>query len=196
MWSPDVLSAKNGFQNPKDPKNSGAFRTPAAGLARYADLKTRCIEHNWLQNRPAGLDEMFDGKWLKEGPNPDQVSLFVGGRPGTKSTLIQPWFFNQASMSAPNALFFDGHIGTASVLDAIEAGNRLRFQNKSMTTKPKQGFDGIYVSKGGIPTLPNSYQFGTYDNVAGGVQLGANGGCAHHVLTVDGILGRDLLLAK
>ena len=197
MWSPDVLSSKNGFQNPTDPKNAGAFRSPAAGLARYADLKTRCIEHNWLQNRPSGLDEMTGGKWIDEGANPDQISLFVKGRAAPQAArLAQPWFFNQASMSAPNALFFDGHIGVASVLDAIDAGNRLRFQNKSLATKPKQGFDGIYVSKGGIPSLPNSYQFGTYDNVAGGTVAGAGGGCAHHVLTVDGILGRDLLNAK
>ncbi|MEY2716347.1 MAG: hypothetical protein RIT24_2690, partial [Planctomycetota bacterium] len=33
MWSPDVLSAKLGFQSPTDPRNAGAFRTPAAGLA-------------------------------------------------------------------------------------------------------------------------------------------------------------------
>ena len=203
MWSPDVLSAKNGFQSPTDPKNAGAFRSPAAGLARYAELKTRCIEHNWLQNKPSGLDEMSGSKWYDlDGKNPDQVGLFVKGRtaPQTAQTLPQPWWFNEASMSAPNALFFDGHVGTASVLDAIDADNRITFQSASLTTKPKALFEGVFVKKGGIPSLANSYQWGCYDNVVMNNKKGQNSppgqGTAYHVLTVDGILGRDTLQAK
>ena len=200
MWSPDVLSSKAGFQSPTDPKNSGAFRSPAAGLARYAELKTRCIEHNWLQNKPSGLDEMTNGKWIMEGANPDQISLFVKGRTAPQANRLgQPWWYNEASMSAPNALFFDGHVGISSVLDAKDADDRVTFQNSTLATKPKALFDGIFVKKAGITSLTNSYQWGTYDNVVANYKnLGSGGsqGVAHHVLTVDGILGRDLLSAK
>ena len=200
MWSPDVLG-RAGFKSPTDPKNSGAFRSPAAGLARFADLKTRVIEHNWLQNKPNGLDEMTGSKWYDlDGRNPDQVSSFVKGRIAPQTaTLAQPWWFNEASMSAPNALFFDGHVGVCSVLDAIDADARVGFQNQNLTTKPPAQFMGTFVRKTGIPTLANSYQWGCYDNVCMNNPK-ANSppgyGAGYHILTIDGILGRDILSAK
>lgn len=202
MWSPDVL-ARSGFRNPALPANAGAFRSPAAGLARFADLKTRVIEHNWLQNKPSGLDEMTGSKWYDlDGRNPDQVSGFVRGRAAPQvASMPQPWWFNEASMSAPNALFFDGHVGVCSVLDAIDADARVEFQNKNLTgvNAPAAAFRGTFVRKGGIPTLNNSYQWGCFDNVCMN-NPNANAppgyGAGYHVLTVEGILGRDVLSAK
>ena len=202
MWSPDVLG-RGGFKSPSLPTNTGAFRSPAAGLARFADLKTRVIEHNWLQNKPSGLDEMSGSKWYDlDGKNPDQVAGFVKGRAAPQtSTLPQPWWFNEASMSAPNALFFDNHVGVCSVLDAIDADARVEFQNKSLTggNAPAAAFRGTFVRKGGIPTLANSYQWGCFDNVCMN-NPNANAppgyGSGYHILTVEGILGRDVLSAK
>jgi prepilin-type N-terminal cleavage/methylation domain-containing protein/prepilin-type processing-associated H-X9-DG protein len=201
MWSPDVLSSKYGFQSPTDPKNAGAFRSPAAGLARFADLKTRVIEHNWLQNKPSGLDQMDGSKWYQQdGKNPDQISNFVKGRVSPQDPAMpQPWWFLEASMSAPNALFFDGHVGVCSVLDAIDADARVDFQNKKSPTPPKANFTGTFVRKKGIPTLDNSYQWGAYDNVCMNNPIANQPpgyGCGYHILTVDGILGRDILSAK
>ena len=200
MWSPDVLG-RSGFKSPTLATNQGAFRSPAAGLARYADLKTRVIEHSWLQNKPNGLDEMTGSKWYDlDGKNPDQVSSFVKGRSTPQTaTLSQPWWFNEASMSAPNALFFDGHVGVCSVLDAIDADARVGFQNANLATKPPAQFMGTFVRKGGVPTLANSYQWGCYDNVCMNnpkANAPPGYGAGYHILTIDGILGRDILSAK
>ncbi len=179
MWSPDVLSAKNGFTDPKSLPN--AFKTPTVGQAKFSDLKTRCIEHQWLQNK-AGTDTMDGSKWGTGQPNPDSYS------PAARATQGMPWYFNEAYQSSPNSLFFDGHVGQISVQEATDADNRLTAQNKTSTNKVK----GTFFNKGQISSYPTSYQFGAYDNGA----YNSGKGCAFHVFTVDGIAGRDSLGAK
>ena len=194
MWSPDVLSSKAGFQDPMKATAgrsvAGLWRTPTSNQAQYSELKTRVIEHSWLQNKPSNMIEMTSGKWNMRGiVNPDQVFKF-GGRETFQTIgdqangMKQPWWFNEASMSLPNALFFDGHVGPIGVLEAVESNKRVK--NKAPAANPLKG---LFV-EGSIPDLgPAPYQYGCYDNQAAS-------GCSMHILTVDGILGRDMLGAQ
>ena len=47
MWGTEVHS-HCGFKNPRS--MPAAFRSPAIGQCRFPDLKTRMLEHHWLQN--------------------------------------------------------------------------------------------------------------------------------------------------
>ena len=179
MWAPDVFSSKKGFQSPTT--LAGAFRSPTASQARFSDLKTRLIEHNWLQNKPANLDAMDGSKWGSGETNPDSFSP-------AKRNRSMPWYFNEGYMSSPNCLFFDSHIAQLGVQESIDTNNRLMQQNKSTTMAIK----GSFFQKGTIGSFPSSYQFGAYDN---GAYNNANG-CAYHVFTNDGILGRDTIGSK
>jgi hypothetical protein len=100
-----------------------------------------------------------------------------------------PWYFNEGYMSSPNALFFDSHVAQLGVQEAIDSNNRVSQQNQNATNLAQRG---TFFPKGAISTLPSSYQFGAYDNGA----YNNNRGCAFHVFTVDGILGRDTVGAK
>jgi prepilin-type N-terminal cleavage/methylation domain-containing protein len=197
MWSPDVLSSKVGFQSPLvAPRNgsvAGLWRTPTANQARFSDLKTRVIEHSWLQNKPSAMIEMTSGKWNLRGVvNPDQLFKFNGREQfqitnGGDSTngMKQPWWFNEASMSLPNSLFFDGHVGPIGVLEAVEANKRIKARN----TTAVKNFQGIFAEAGVGDLGASPYQYGCYDNQAAA-------GCSMHILTVDGITGRDMLGAQ
>jgi len=183
MWSPDVLSSRQpGFQPPN--ALPGAFRSPSTSQARFSDLKTRVIEHQWLQNLPSGMDAMTGSKWGSGEANPDSFS------PARRQRTM-PWYFNEGYMSSPNALFFDSHVAQLSVQEAVDSDNRVRRQNSSGVgaTLAQQG---TFFPRGAIGTLPSSYQFGTYDNGA----FNSGRGCSYHVFTVDGILGRDTVGAK
>jgi len=197
MWSPDVLSSKVGFQSPlvapKTGSVAGLWRTPTANQARFSDLKTRVIEHSWLQNKPSAMIEMTSGKWNLRGVvNPDQLFKFNGRESfqitnGGDSTngMKQPWWFNEASMSLPNSLFFDGHVGPIGVLEAVEANKRIKARN----TTAVKNFQGIFAEAGVGDLGASPYQYGCYDNQAAA-------GCSMHILTVDGITGRDMLGAQ
>ena len=205
MWGPDVLSSKLGFQNPLPSKGSaapGLWRTPTTSQARFSDLKTRVIEHSWLQNKPSAMVDMTTGKWNLRGKvNPDQVynanskqrPEFQMGDPSPGGGMKQPWWFNEASMSLPNALFFDSHVGPIGVLESVNANARVAAKN----TTAMKGFKGLFVESGltgtsvgdGSPLSAPYYQYGCYDNQA-------STGCAMHILTVDGITGRDMLGAQ
>jgi prepilin-type processing-associated H-X9-DG protein len=197
MWSPDVLSSKVGFQSPmvapKTGSVAGLWRTPTANQARFSDLKTRVIEHSWLQNKPSAMIEMTSGKWNLRGVvNPDQLFKFNGRESfqitnGGDSTngMKQPWWFNEASMSLPNSLFFDGHVGPIGVLEAVEANKRVKARN----TTAIRNFQGIFAEAGVGDFGTTPYQYGCYDNQAAA-------GCSMHILTVDGITGRDMLGAQ
>ena len=165
MWAPDVLSStvaeapNAGKPNQCGP---GAYRSPAASLATYPDLKTRMIERIWLQNTEGGA--------LNSGFAPPS-----------------PWLFNQGYNSAPACLYFDGHVSLTGVSDAMEADARAKGQNQAnanihATAKglwhrgtPLGGDGSAYYSNQAYDMLVNS---------------------AFHVLTTDGIQGRDVTGAK
>jgi type II secretory pathway pseudopilin PulG len=120
------------------------YRSPSTTRCSHPSLKTRMIEHSWLQNRPAQL------------VNPS----FEGG--GT------PWFFNHGYNSAPASLFFDGHVELVGCQRAMQAEQRA---GKLWSRNTPLGAGGYFGAQ--------SYDFLVKTSF--------------HVLTTDGIEGRDVL---
>ncbi|MCP3903286.1 MAG: type II secretion system protein [Planctomycetes bacterium] len=159
MFSPDVMRR----DDPDDPRSNGAihdpwempgaFRTPAFSQSLYPSLKTHMLEHHWLQN-------------ANNGCNP----AFV---PGTYDGC-EPYFFNHSWLSSPITLFYDGHIGSVGVRDAMRADGRMRAQT---------GNDNWGLWSKDTPFGANGYlqEYG-YDQAA----------TSFHILTTDGIRGRDV----
>lgn len=135
-----------GYTNPATLK--AGYRSPPVSRCSYPDLKTRMIEHNWLQNTPDSLIN----------------TNFAGGD--------TPWQFNHGYNSAPACLFFDGHIELVSCQKSMQADNRVAPSNGSIWSK-------------NTPFGTNGY-FGaqSYDFLVN---------TSFHILTTDGIEGRDVL---
>jgi prepilin-type processing-associated H-X9-DG protein len=154
MWDPKVLARNgadlngNGYTNPGS--LPAGYRSPSVARCRYPSLKTRMIEHNWLQKPPPS-----------QIVNPN----FAGNK--------TPWFFNHGSNSAPYSLFFDGHVEMVSCRRAMQGDQRAQSApNGSLWSK-------------NTPLGPNGY-FGaqSYDFLVR---------TSFHILTTDGIEGRDVL---
>lgn len=143
MWNPQVLSLNpqtgNAWINPNT--LPAGYRSPAVGQAIYPDLKTRVIEHNWLQNRPNNpVNQNFEG----------QV----------------PWFFNHGANSAPICLFFDGSVRPMGCIEAQDADLRVRTQTvDGQVLQPKGLWSRDTPMGGGYGTQGNNayYQGEAYD---------------------------------
>jgi prepilin-type N-terminal cleavage/methylation domain-containing protein len=159
MFDPKVLGRNNpsapgggfngnGFTNPNTLPT--AYRSPPVTRCKYPSLKTRMLEHNWLQNTPDSLIN----------------TNFSGGR--------TPWFFNHGYNSAPATLFFDGHIELVGCQRAMQGSQRMG-----------QGNQQGWLWSRNTPIGANGYFGGqSYDFL---VQT------SFHILTTDGIEGRDVL---
>jgi prepilin-type N-terminal cleavage/methylation domain-containing protein len=160
MFSPDVHFFANAF-NTNLPSR---FKAPPAGAAVYSDLKTRSLEHNWLQNSQSDV-------------NPNLAS------PSPPAGVFKtPYFYTAAVNSAPVTLFFDGHVDLVGVFDAMDADSRAVKQGGEINglwcrSTPYFGAGGYY-SNGGPAGVNQAYD--------GIVQTG------FHMMTTKGILGRDL----
>ncbi len=119
-----------------------AFRSPSISRCRYPSLKTQMIEHNWLQNRPDSMS------------NP-----LMGGA---------SWTFNQGIASAPNALFFDGHIESIACERAMRDDQKAGGLWLRETPLGESGYYGGQAFDGFVKT-------------------------SFHILTKNGIEGRDIL---
>ena len=153
MYAPDVFS-NTGFKNPN--LMPGGYRSPAVGMSTYPDLKTRMLEHSWLQNAESQVN-----------------SNFAGG--------TEPWYFNHGYNSAPATLFFDGHVSVMGVGDAMESDARaVGTAPATMTEK--------HLWHRTTPFGVNGY-FGaqSYDFLVD---------TSYHILTTDGVQGRDTMGAK
>ena len=161
MWGTEVLSRCQ--YNPPSTM-PGSYRSPAIGQCRYPDLKTRMLEHHWLQNRET-----------------DKNPSFTGDDPS--------WMFNHGYNSKPVTMFFDGHVGVVGVTDAIEADTRAKVMfDSNPDTYPceKEGETGLWHRQTPLG-LDGYYGQYSYDNIVD---------TSYHILTVDGIMGRDVLGAK
>jgi len=91
----------------------------------------------------------------------------------------EPYYFNHSLMSHPVALFFDGHIKTVGQQDSV-------FDNRKMVGQAGYGLWSIDTPMGGDygDGAPGGYfmDFG-FDFTS----------TSYHVLTIDGIRGRDFL---
>lgn len=180
MWSPDVLPSK-GTKRFVDPQTlPNGLKAPSVSQVRFNELKTRCLEHSWLQNNPTSGTMNGSKKISGQSAgvaNPDALRKMLG-----KDEIPQPWFFNQAINSSPNCLFFDGHVGQLGVQDAIDSNSRIALKSASKTV-------GTFA-QGAIGKLSNGYFYGQYDPMVGDDKP------SFHVLTIDGGLGRDTIGEK
>ena len=178
MFCPDVLGSKKGCISFSGTGPTGllpaSFRSPSVGQAGFPDLKTRMLEHSWLQN--------------KEGPdfNP-------------KFSTDVPYFFNQCVNSAPGTLFFDGHVALTGCNDSMDANAQVRASNTDAGSTKKE--KGLFVSDT-LAVLPGPWDgYGGYFTGADGkdgaeFNFDTQVNTSFHVFTTDGILGRDFISAK
>ena len=106
MLSPGILG-EGGATSPWDV--AGGFRSPASSQCRFPDLKTRMLEHHWLQNRRAECN----GNFLS----------------GEGAYACEPYYFNHSRDSSPMTLFFDGHVESVGVRRAETADARIQTQS-------------------------------------------------------------------
>src|SRR5262249_35051653 len=94
----------------------------------------------------------------------------------------EPWYFNHGYNSAPVTLFFDGHVAIMSVADAMESDSRAAQSNATMPLAEH----GLWHR--GTPFGTNGYyEAQSYDSLVN---------TSYHILTTNGILGRDTIGSK
>ena len=106
-----------------------------------------------------------------------------GGPLNSHYTPDEPWRFNQGSNSAPVTMFFDGHIQLLPCTRAMASDDRIKAQQASTTFVEK----GLWVRNS--PLGAQGWE-GQVDRVYD--QEIASKPTSFHVITTDGILGRDL----
>jgi len=170
LFSPKVLAAADPVLSASmGSMPGGAFKVPSFSQARFPSLKTHMCEHHWLQgNRGITCNPAF----------PD----------GTYNGC-EPYYFNHAFESAPGCLFFDGSVRTMSVREAGASDNQAR-TGGGLGLYFRPGDPG-FTESGNLVTngywLEAGYDFSTEGGGPNGYQTG------FHILTKDGILGRDTL---
>ncbi len=118
MYHPEVFRApsQGGFQHP-DTLADG-YESPAVAQARFPQLKTWLIEHNWLHDPPGDCNPAYE----------DPFGFF--------SDACDPYLFNHGADAAPVALFFDGSIAQLRTGDVVEDDARV--------LKQTGGVDGLW----------------------------------------------------
>ena len=113
---------------------------------------------------------MLEHHW-NQNPLPEPCNnLFVGGIYNN----CTPHFFNRSAVSEPAALFYDGSVRLLPNSEVIDADNLILTQTG--------GVDGLWSRDTPMGELGYFGQY-TYDGTI----------VSHHVLTTDGILGRDTI---
>jgi prepilin-type N-terminal cleavage/methylation domain-containing protein len=152
MWDVKVLQRNtatltgSGYTNPNT--LPAGFRSPPVSRCKYPAMKTRMLEHNWLQNTPDQL-----------------VSPFFTGN----ST---PWTFNAGYNSAPAGLFFDGHIELVGCQRAQQGEQRA---GKLWSRNTPYGTNGYYGAYSYDFLVDTSFHVFTTDGIEGRDVLGAEG---------------------
>ncbi|MDY7108652.1 MAG: hypothetical protein SYC29_08435, partial [Planctomycetota bacterium] len=165
MFAPQVMAHPGPLETDgwHDPYSlPGGFRSPSYSQALYPDLKTHMLEHHWIQQRRAEC-------------NPG----FVGGTYGG----CEPYYFNHGWESVPMAMFYDGHIESIGVREAIAADSRMVAQT---------GYEdwGLWSRDTPFGGTEEPYPDGGYFMEMSYDTLSFT---SFHVLTTDGIRGRDKL---
>jgi prepilin-type N-terminal cleavage/methylation domain-containing protein len=166
MFNPSVFRDNGSGTFFTDPYTiPSGFRSPALSQASYSSLKTQLIEHQWLQHR-------------RKLCNPQMTP--------NQHLDCEPYYFNHSASSAPVAWFFDGHIGTSSSGDAFQAHNRIK-QQTQQAGGPVHGLWSEHVNVGNMAPPQGYFMIEGYDVLWGGATT------SYHILTIDGIQGRDFL---
>ncbi|MBT8486184.1 MAG: hypothetical protein HKO59_04475 [Phycisphaerales bacterium] len=102
MYHPEVFGATTGEWDDPDDLPFG-YESPTVSQAKHPSLKSRMLEHHWLQNRPEPCNPAF----------------------ATGYGDCEPYYFNHGLQSRPMTLFYDGHVRGLSTLEAIMADARV-----------------------------------------------------------------------
>lgn len=170
MFNPTVLGKNAGggyYTNPW--LIPSGFRSPGLSQAQYGNLKTHIMEHNWLQGRKKHCSPNFTG----------------GSYDG-----CTPPYFNHGFNSAPVAAFYDGHVGMAGQQDSIDSNARMVVQAGT----PNHGLWSLNTAFGPNAGVGGSYPAGV--PLSGGYYMAQGfdwSSTSYHVLTIDGIKGRDFI---
>jgi len=169
MYHPDV-SGHCGFRDPFSGGFPASFKSPAVGQCKFPDLKTRMVEHHWLQNNESESNPSFGGN------DPS-------------------WIFTQGYNSSPVSLFFDGHVGVKGIREAMDADRRaqnLYQQNNICSTECGGGLGG--GCEPGLWSRGMATRFGHgQDGYGGNISYDTLVSSGMHMYTTDGIRGRDFL---
>jgi len=175
MWNPEVF-AHCGLEIPfGDEAPPGCFRSPSVGQCRFPDLKTRMIEHHWLQNTESEANPTFAGN-------------------------DRSWLFSQGYNSTPVCLFFDGSVRIKGVREAMDADARCRVADGNQTELchcPDGGDDsgrerGLW-SRAYLNEISTDHHLGGYGATSAYDTLVGTG---FHIATTNGIRGRDFLSSE
>jgi hypothetical protein len=113
---------------------------------------------------PSRKTRMLEHSWIQD-PAEWCNEAFVG---------CEPYYFNHSYFSIPMTLFFDGHVGGLSASEAMRSDARMRAQTggtASLWSRDTPFGEAGYLMFDGYDIAHTSY----------------------HILTVDGIRGRDTL---
>lgn len=151
MYNPAVFGFKVAGDY-RDPFSIGAgLKSPSVSAAAYPELKTRTIEHHWLNGDVRA----------------DCNGNFLGGQ----YNGCQPYFFNHSWHSVPQCLMFDGHVQGIGIREAKEADDRAYANNLArLWSRETPIGDYFHLQAYDFPLSISSF----------------------HVLTTDGIKGRDI----
>jgi type II secretory pathway pseudopilin PulG len=166
LFAPPVLLGRDPVLNPDlGSMPAAALRTPSMSQGRFPSLKTHMLENHWLQGARVSC-------------MPDYTQTPYDG--------CQPYFFNLSLDSAPATLFFDGAVRLMSVREATTSDRQLRHI----------GDHGLYFRPGdpGFDEADDLSAKGYWLEFAHDPQAGFDpdeDAPGYHILTKDGILGRD-----
>ena len=169
MWSPDVLAWSR--------------KTGNGSSAVFGAKPTKATMPGAFKSPGAGLAQypslkwrMWEHQWLQN---------MEGGEVNPAFSTPTPWFYNQGYNSAPATLCFDGHTQVVSIA-GIQQDNDLAIAQASAGSGTAVVTGSLwFVASGGTSSY---FSPAAYDMLTTG-----NGSCSAGVLTVDGILGRDML---
>jgi hypothetical protein len=165
MFNPVVFTRVNTEDGPKFFTNpwtlASGFKSPGMSQASYSSLKTQVMEHHWLQGR-------------KRECHPSVVNSAYDG--------CGPYLYNAAFNSSPVALFYDGHVGAVSTVDAMHDNMRMVGQ----TGEANHGLWSKDTPMGG------SYEAGGTGGYFSDLAYDGTS-TSFHIMTIDGIKGRDII---
>jgi prepilin-type N-terminal cleavage/methylation domain-containing protein len=167
MVAPGVLSSKSSMQN-------SVGRPQLAGPGGY---KSPTLG---LANTPELKVLMLEKLWLQNR----------GKAPGLNGNFANPrcWLFNEAYNSAPATLFIDGHTQVCAMNTAVNDDRRTASQNEADSSIHANA-KGLWHK--GTPCGPD----GWFSGGAGYDPLIDMQPTSFAMLTVEGIMGRDILKA-
>jgi prepilin-type N-terminal cleavage/methylation domain-containing protein len=172
VWSSYVLSPAAMF-NPAVMRHVDDDDDSANGFVSPWDMPAGFRSPSMSLARYANLKtHMLEHHWL-QGTRADCNPSFDPGTYGSEG--CEPYYFNHAWESSPATLFYDGHVENIGVRKAMRADGRMREQTGDdrwglWSRDTPFGEDGYYSDLG-------------YDQALS----------SFHILTTDGIRGRDVL---